>query len=48
MTLHLASDTRTASQVTTGVSAKFSVGGGDVVVHSRPTAPHGFEPTIRP
>ena len=23
---------------------KLSVGGGDVVVHSRPVAPHGFEP----
>ncbi len=26
----------------TGVRAKFSVGGGDAVVHSSPVAPHGF------
>ena len=31
-----------------GVSAKFPVGGGDVVVHSRPTAPHGLSPAMRP
>ena len=28
--------------VTTGGCAKFSTGGGDVVCHSRPVAPHGF------
>ena len=31
-----------ASCVTTGVTSKFSVGGGDAVCHSRPVAPHGF------
>jgi hypothetical protein len=31
-----------------GVSAKFSVGGGDVVVHSRPLAPNGLEPATLP
>ncbi len=30
--------------VTVGVTAKFSVGGGDVVSHSSPDAPHGFAP----
>src|SRR5688572_5655913 len=28
--------------VTIGVTAKFSVGGGDGISHSRPLAPHGF------
>jgi len=34
--------------VTTGVVAKFPVGGGDVVVHSRPLAPNGLGPATLP
>ena len=37
-----------ASSVTVGVSKKFSVGGGDVVVHSRPLAPNGLVPATLP
>ena len=40
--------TRARAAVTVGVSAKFSVGGGELVVHSRPTAPQGFMPAARP
>ena len=36
------------SLVTRGVTAKFSVGGGDDVSHSRPDAPHGFGPATAP
>ena len=31
-----------ASCVITGVTSKFSIGGGDAVCHSRPGEPHGF------
>ena len=37
-----------ASSVTTGISAKFSVGGGEGVCHSRPVAPHGLGSAIGP
>src|SRR5439155_3523177 len=37
-----------ASSVTTGVTSKFSVGGGEAVVHSSPLAPHGLGPTTGP
>src|SRR5207244_9083314 len=37
-----------ASHVTIGVWWKFSVGGGELVIHSRPTASHGFEPAFGP
>ncbi len=37
-----------ASCVTNGVTSKFSVGGGDVVVHSSPLAPQGLGPAIGP
>ena len=34
--------------VTRGVTAKFSVGGGDGISHSRPEAPHGLGPATAP
>jgi len=37
-----------ASSVTTGVTSKFSVGGGEEVVHSSPLAPHGLGPATGP
>ena len=37
-----------ASSVTTGVTSKFSVGGGEAVVHSSPLAPHGLGPATGP
>src|SRR5258706_8783433 len=37
-----------ASQVTTGVTSKFSVSGGDCVFHSSPVAGHGFSPATFP
>src|SRR4051812_18121841 len=37
-----------ASWVTTGVTKKFSVGGGDAVCHSRPGKFHGLACAIRP
>ena len=37
-----------ASSVTTGVTSKFSVGGGEAVVHSSPLAPHGLGPASGP
>ena len=35
-------------KVTVGVTGKFSVGGGDVVIHSSPTAPQGFDGAMGP
>ena len=37
-----------AEVVTTGVSGKFSVSGGDAVSHSSPFAAHGFGPAAGP
>src|SRR5216683_496890 len=37
-----------ASQVTSGVSSKLKVGGGDDVLHSRPVAPQGLSSAILP
>src|SRR5258708_37734544 len=37
-----------ASHVTTGVTSKFSVSGGDCVFHSSPVAGHGFSPATFP
>ena len=36
------------SQVTTGVTSKFSVGGGEGVFHSKPVAGHGLSPATLP
>ncbi len=41
-----AADRRKAPSVTTGVSSKLCVGGGEVVCHSSPVAPHGLLPAF--
>ena len=32
----------------TGVSSKFCLGGGEVVIHSKPREPQGLSPAIGP